>query len=174
MNFPVLTATGDFDDDQPGALRYYRNYVAHAQPTGLAKTFLVIGPWDHLGTQHPEKQIGGISIRQAAVIDMNKLHADCYDWVLGREPQPAFLQEPVAYFMMGADEWRYAKTLAAASSGATINFFLSAPEPRASYPTFPARSLCRRTQFVPGLCLYENPMTNLARGQKGDACKTEA
>jgi uncharacterized protein len=28
MKFPVLTATGDFDDDQPGALRYYRNYVA--------------------------------------------------------------------------------------------------------------------------------------------------
>ncbi|HZQ18928.1 MAG TPA: hypothetical protein VFA90_09410 [Terriglobales bacterium] len=117
MNFPVLSATGDFDDDQPGALRYYRNYIAHAQPTELAKTFLVIGPWDHLGTQHPEKQIGGISILQAAVIDMNKLHADWYDWVLGRGPQPAFLREPVAYFMMGAGEWRYAKTLEAASSG---------------------------------------------------------
>ena len=24
MSFPVLTATGFFDDDQPGALRYYR------------------------------------------------------------------------------------------------------------------------------------------------------
>ncbi len=128
MQFPILTATGDFDDDQPGALRYYRNYVAHAQPTELEKTFLVIGPWDHLGTQHPEKQVEGISIPQAAVIDMNKLHADWYDWVLGRGPQPAFLQEPVAYFMMGADEWRYAKTLAAASSGAEISFFLSAPE----------------------------------------------
>ena len=128
MNFPVLTATGDFDDDQPGALRYYRNYVAHAQPTALAKTFLVIGPWDHLGTQHPEKEIDGISIPPAAVIDMNKLHADWYDWVLGRGPQPTFLREPVAYFMMGAGEWRYAKTLEAASSGATINFFLSALE----------------------------------------------
>jgi len=128
MNFPVLTATGDFDDDQPGALRYYRNYIAHAQPSELSKSFLVIGPWDHMGTQHPEAQIEGISIPQAAVIDMNKLQADWYDWVLGRGPKPAFLQEPVAYFMMGADEWRYAKTLAAASSGATIKLFLSAPE----------------------------------------------
>jgi putative CocE/NonD family hydrolase len=128
MNFPVLTATGDFDDDQPGALRYYRNYVAHAQPSKLVRSFLVIGPWDHMGTQHTEKQIEGISIPQTAVIDMNKLHADWYDWVLGRGPQPAFLREPVAYFMMGADEWRYAKTLEAASSGAAISFFLSAPD----------------------------------------------
>ncbi len=30
MRFPILAATGFFDDDQPGALRYYRNYVAHA------------------------------------------------------------------------------------------------------------------------------------------------
>jgi putative CocE/NonD family hydrolase len=128
MNFPVLTATGDFDDDQPGALHYYRNYVAHAQPAELAKNFLVIGPWDHLGTQHPQKQIEGLSIPDAAVIDMNKLHADWYDWVLGRGPQPAFLREHVAYFMLGADEWRYAQTLAAASSGEDLHFFLSAPE----------------------------------------------
>ncbi len=128
MNFPILTATGDFDDDQPGALRYYRSYVAHAQPTELAKSFLVIGPWDHLGTQHPEKQIEGISIPQAAILDMNKLHADWYDWVLGRAPRPAFFQDRVAYFMMGADEWRYSRSLESASSGEVLNFYLSDPE----------------------------------------------
>jgi uncharacterized protein len=128
MNSPVLTATGDFDDDQPGALRYYRNYVAHAQPTELAKSFLVIGPWDHLGTQHPEKQIEGISIPQAAILDMNKLHADWYDWVLGRGPRPAFFRDKVAYFMMGADEWRYAQSLESASSEEFLNFFLSDAE----------------------------------------------
>ncbi len=127
MNFPVLTATGDFDDDQPGALRYYRNYVAHAQPTELAKSFLVIGPWDHFGTQHPEKQIEGISIPQGAILDMNKLHADWYDWVLGRGPRPAFFRDKVAYFMMGADEWRYAQSLESASSG-EFNFYLSDAE----------------------------------------------
>jgi putative CocE/NonD family hydrolase len=128
MNFPILTATGYFDDDQPGALRYYRSYVAHAPATEVAKAFLVIGPWDHLGTQHPQKQIEGLSIPEAAVIEMNRLHADWYDWVLGRGPRPAFLREHVAYFMMGTGEWRYAKTLAAASSGESLNFFLSAPE----------------------------------------------
>jgi putative CocE/NonD family hydrolase len=128
MNFPVLTATGNFDDDQPGALRYYRNFVAHAQSTELAKSFLVIGPWDHLGTQHPEKRIEGISIAPAAIIDMNKLHADWYDWVLGRGPRPDFFRDNVAYFMIGADEWRYAKSLESASSGELLNFYLSDPE----------------------------------------------
>ena len=32
MNFPVLTGTGFFDDDQPGALRYYARHGAHAPP----------------------------------------------------------------------------------------------------------------------------------------------
>ena len=128
MNFPILTATGYFDDDQPGALHYYRGYIAHAPAAALAKHFLVIGPWDHLGTQHPDKEIEGLAIPQAAVLDMNKLQADWHDWVLERGAKPAFLREHVAYFMMGADEWRYAKTLEAASSGKNLTLFLSAPE----------------------------------------------
>jgi putative CocE/NonD family hydrolase len=128
MNFPVLTATGYFDDDQPGALHYYRAYVAHAPAAEMAKQVLVIGPWDHLGTQHPAKEIEGLAIPQAAVLDMNKLHADWYDWVLGRGPRPAFLHDRVAYFMLGADEWRYAPTLESASSGKALDFYLSDPE----------------------------------------------
>ena len=128
MEFPVLTATGNFDDDQPGALHYYRNYIAHAQRIDLAKSFLVIGPWDHLGTQHPTRDIEGIPIPAAAVLDMNKLHADWYDWVLSRGPQPALLKDRVAYFMLGADEWRYAQNLESASSGEVLDFYLSDPE----------------------------------------------
>jgi uncharacterized protein len=128
MDFPVLSATGFFDDDQPGTLRYYRNYMAHAPASQAANTYLVIGPWDHSGTQKPTKEIEGLSIPDAAVLDMGKLHADWYDWVLGRGPRPDFLRDKVTYFMLGADEWRYAKTLQAASSGKESAFFLSAPE----------------------------------------------
>jgi predicted acyl esterase len=87
-----------------------------------------MGPWDHLGTQKPTKEILGLSIPDTAAIDMEKLHADWYDWVLGRGPKPAFLKDRVAYFMMGADEWRYAKSLEAASSGKELTLLLSAPE----------------------------------------------
>lgn len=40
MNFSVLTVTGYYDDDQPGALHYYRNYVAHAPAEAVARHHL--------------------------------------------------------------------------------------------------------------------------------------
>ena len=127
MTFPVLTITGYYDDDQPGALHYYRNYVAHAPAAALARHHLVIGPWDHFATQEPTKMVEGVAIPDAAVIDMQKLHADWYDSVLGRGAAPALLRDNVAYFMLGADEWRYAKSLDAASSGKQLELFLSDP-----------------------------------------------
>jgi putative CocE/NonD family hydrolase len=128
MNFPVLTATGFYDDDQPGALRYYRQYVANAPAAAVAALRLVIGPWDHGGTQDPQKTIDGVAIPESAVVDMQKLHADWYDFALGRGPIPALLRHPVAYFMLGADEWRYADSLEAASSGKNVDFYLADPE----------------------------------------------
>ncbi len=126
MHFPVLTATGFFDDDQPGTLRYYGGYLAHAPAAALEKSFLVIGPWDHGGTQRPDKTIEGLPIPEAAVLNMDKLHADWYDWVIGRAQRPAFLRDKVAYFMLGADEWRYAKSLESASSSKQLDLFLAA------------------------------------------------
>jgi uncharacterized protein len=131
MKFPVLTATGFFDDDQPGALHYYRRFLQYASPKEAANILLVIGPWDHLGTQHPQKVIEGLTIPDSAVLDMNKLHADWYDWVLGRGPRPALLRDRVTYYMMGANEWRYAHSLDAASSGHNLTLYL---EDRAGTP----------------------------------------
>jgi putative CocE/NonD family hydrolase len=125
MNFPVLTATGFFDDDQPGALHYYRSHVAHAPAAAVARHYLVIGPWDHGGTQSPQKEIMGLTIPQAAVLDMKQLHKEWYDWVLGHGAQPAFLRARVSYFMMGAEEWRHAPTLEATGSGKDLTFYLA-------------------------------------------------
>lgn len=125
MKFPVLTATGYYDDDQPGALRYYRNFVAHASAASVAQLYLVIGPWDHSGTQEPTKMIEGLAIPPVAVVDMQKLHADWYDFALHRGPLPTLLRDHVAYFMLGADEWRYANTLEAASSGKELTLYLA-------------------------------------------------
>jgi putative CocE/NonD family hydrolase len=126
MNFPVLTATGFFDDDQPGALHYFRNHIANAPAAAVAKHYLIIGPWDHGGTQAPEKQINGLAIADAAVLDMKQLHAEWYDWALGRGALPALLKDQVSYFMAGADEWRYAPALPAASSGKELVLHLAA------------------------------------------------
>lgn len=124
MTFPVFTATGFFDDDQPGALHYYSRYLQYAPAKEAADCMLLIGPWDHLGTQRPDKVIDGLPIPPDAVVDMGRLHADWYDWALGRGPRPALLRDRVAYFMMGADEWRYAHTLEGASSGKALALYL--------------------------------------------------
>jgi putative CocE/NonD family hydrolase len=125
MKFPVLTVTGYYDDDQPGALRYYRAHVANAPAEAVARHYLVIGPWDHSGSQEPSGVIEGVPIPEPAVVDMPKLHADWYDFALDRGPRPALLRNKVAYFMLGANQWRYSNTLKTASSGNELSFFLS-------------------------------------------------
>jgi predicted acyl esterase len=60
MSMPVLSATGYYDDDQRGALHYYRRHIAHAPATAVAQHYLIIGPWDHSGTQNPTKEIEGL------------------------------------------------------------------------------------------------------------------
>lgn len=127
MELPILAVTGFYDDDQAGALHYYRQLVAQAPAESADRHFLVIGPWDHMGAQKPTKTINGLSIPDAAVVDMHALQADWYDFALGRGPRPAFLRDRVAYFMAGADEWRYASSLDAASSGRALDLFLSDP-----------------------------------------------
>jgi putative CocE/NonD family hydrolase len=127
MRFPVLTATGFYDDDQPGTLHYYRRFLEYASPREAARILLIIGPWGHLGTQHPRKEIEGLAIPDSAVLDMNELHADWYDWVLGRGPRPALLRDRVTYYMMGANEWRYAHSLDGASSGRNLSLYLEDP-----------------------------------------------
>jgi putative CocE/NonD family hydrolase len=72
-------------------------------------------------------EIAGLAIPDAAVIDMKELHAAWYDFALGRGALPAFFHDKVAYFMPGADEWRYAPTLPAASSGTALVLHLADP-----------------------------------------------
>jgi len=126
MTFPVLTATGFFDDDQPGALRYYRAHRANSP--AAAKHYLVIGPWDHGGTQAPTAQIDGLQIPADAVLDMKQLHLQWYDWALGRGPlPPLFAGRHVAFYVMGENAWRHAESLEAAASGRQLVLNLSDP-----------------------------------------------
>jgi putative CocE/NonD family hydrolase len=111
LDIPILTITGSYDDDQYGALSYYRRHAAHASPAAHAKHYLVIGPWDHAGTRVPKTEFMGIKVGDASLVDLQKLHADWYAWTMQDGPKPAFLAKRVAYYVMGADRWRYADTL---------------------------------------------------------------
>jgi putative CocE/NonD family hydrolase len=108
LTIPILTITGSYDGDQPGALAHHRRHVANAPD---APHYLVIGPWDHAGTRSPRREFAGIEVGPASLVDLRRLHLEWYDWTMRGGAKPAFLQGRVAYYVMGADEWRYAETL---------------------------------------------------------------
>jgi len=110
IEIPILTITGHYDGDQPGAFHYYRQHMRSASPARETH-YLVVGPWDHAGTRTPRKEIGGLTFGEASLVDLNKLHREWYDWTLKDGEKPEFLKGRVAYYVMGADEWKYADSL---------------------------------------------------------------
>jgi putative CocE/NonD family hydrolase len=111
IRLPVLTITGHYDDDQPGAFAYYRQHLQHTDPATRDQHYLVIGPWDHAGTGLPYKEVGGLTFGEASMIDMFGLHVDWFNWRLKGGEKPAFLQKRVAYYVLGLEQWKYADSL---------------------------------------------------------------
>ena len=112
---PILTITGQYDGDELGALTYYRDHLANASSETRAKHFLIIGPWDHAGTRTPTDEVAGVKFGPGAIVDLNDLHRQWYDWTMKTGPKPAFLKNQVAYYLLapgnsGANgEWKYAE-----------------------------------------------------------------
>ncbi len=118
MNVPILTITGDYDGDQPGAFTFYTRHMKYGTPEAKANHYLIIGPWDHPGTRTPKAEVGGLKFGQASVLDLNRLHTEWYDWAMKGGPKPEFLKRRVAYYVVGAEEWQYADSLESISNAA--------------------------------------------------------
>jgi hypothetical protein len=118
IDLPILTITGQYDDDQLGALSFYQEHFQYASPAAKAKHYLIVGPWDHYGTRVPNTEYGGIKFGDASLIDMNRLQKDWYDWTMKGGSKPAFLKNKVAYYLFGdgVGQWHYASSLAAVTS----------------------------------------------------------
>jgi len=116
LDLPILTITGHYDGDQPGALAFYHDYMQHASATGKAKHYLIIGPWDHPGTRTPQADVAGLKFGEASLLDMNALHKSWYDWTMKDGAKPEFLKDKVAFYVVGEEAWRYAPTLEAVTS----------------------------------------------------------
>ncbi|MGN6313525.1 MAG: CocE/NonD family hydrolase [Rhodanobacteraceae bacterium] len=126
IDVPVLTITGYFDDDQRGALRYYREFMANASTNAKKHFYLLLGPWDHPGTRHPQQKLGGLTFDKKSVLDIDQLQIDFFDWVLKGGKRPGILSERVNYYVMGAHEWRHADSLKDLSDH-TLRLYLSSP-----------------------------------------------
>jgi len=108
IQFPILTITGHYDGDQPGAFTYYKRHMEYGTPEAKQNHFLIIGPWDHAGTRTPRREVGGLKFGEASVLDLNKLHTEWYDWVMKNGKKPEFLKKRVAYYVVGAgaEDWK--------------------------------------------------------------------
>jgi predicted acyl esterase len=116
MNLPVLTITGAYDSDQPGALTYYAEFMRHALPAARKRHWLIIGPWDHAGTRKPTKIQGGVSMGDSSLLDLNDLHWQWYNYTMKDSLKPTFLRDKVMYYVAGIDRWKSAPTLEAIGS----------------------------------------------------------
>ncbi len=127
IDLPILTITGHYDDDQPGALTYYRRHMEHGSARGKERHYLLAGPWDHAGTRTPTAEVGGVHFNKASALDLNNLHREWYDWTLKDGKKPAFLRKRVAYYVPGAEEWKYADRLEAIPS-TPQRLYLTSPD----------------------------------------------
>jgi putative CocE/NonD family hydrolase len=118
IQFPILTITGDYDGDQPGAFTYYKRHMEYGTSEAKQNHYLIIGPWDHAGTRTPRREVAGLKFGEASVLDLNKLHTEWYDWVMKNGKKPDFLKKRVAYYVVGggAENWKYADSLESISN----------------------------------------------------------
>ncbi len=130
FDIPILTITGHFDGDQPGALHYYRQHMHHGTAAAIASHYLILGPYDHAGTRTPKRQVGGLTFGEAALLDLNALHQEWYDWTMKGGERPAFLQQRVAYYVVGQEKWRYADSLEAIGATPRRYYLLAGADPR--------------------------------------------
>jgi putative CocE/NonD family hydrolase len=118
ISFPILTITGHYDGDQPGAFAYYKRHMQYGTAEAKQNHYLIIGPWDHAGTRTPRREVAGLKFGEASVLDLNKLHTEWYDWVMKNGNKPEFLKKRVAYYVVGAgaENWKYADSLESISN----------------------------------------------------------
>ena len=111
IDVPILTITGHWDADQIGAMSYYKEHMRWGNDAARARHYLVIGPWDHVGTRRPQKELAGLKFADASLIAIQQLHLQWYDWILKGGKQPDFLKQRVAYYVTGEETWKYAGNL---------------------------------------------------------------
>jgi uncharacterized protein len=139
INIPILTTTGYYDDDQLGALYYYKEYQKWNKSDNY---YLLIGPYDHFGAQgYPKAALNDYKVDEVATIPIQEIVYQWFDYTLRNGPKPTILQDKVNYQLMGANTWQHAPALDKMHNEA-LTFYLGkenrlteAPEPITGYLT---------------------------------------
>lgn len=131
IDIPILTITGYFDENQPGALHYFHKHMQFGKNRVKEKHYLVIGPWSHPGTRKPQKELAGLVFADNAVMDIDQLHLEWFDWILKEKEKPKFLEKRVCYYVMEENQWKYQNSLKDTSNRA-ITWYLSSEKGNAN------------------------------------------
>jgi len=111
LDLPILTITGYYDGDQPGAMQYYREHMEHGNESAKASHFLILGPWNHSGTRQPRREFGGHEFGDEMMFDAFALDRDWYRWTMADGQRPDFIEDRVTYFVAGGNQWKSAPSL---------------------------------------------------------------
>jgi putative CocE/NonD family hydrolase len=124
VNIPVLSITGYYDDGQISALQYFKQHLQYGRQP---EHYLVIGPYDHLGTHWSRKPetLREYTIDPVAQMDSQELKLQFMDYVLKGKPKPALLENTVNYEVMGANVWRHTTSLDAVHGGVRMRMYFS-------------------------------------------------
>ncbi len=125
INIPILSITGHFDGDQMGTLLYYKGHMDHGNPSSKKDHYLLMGPWSHGGTRNPKSELGGLEFGKNAVMNMNQLYLDWFNWTLKGGEKPKQLKNRVMYYEMGSNQWKHATDINSISNGEVILYLSS-------------------------------------------------
>ncbi|MCJ7932338.1 MAG: CocE/NonD family hydrolase [Chryseobacterium sp.] len=109
INIPVLTTTGYYDDDQIGALYYFKEHYKYNKN---AEHYMVIGPYNHGGAQSfGFTYVNGNPIDPAARISIDDLAFSWFDYILKNGKKPEILKDKVNFQIMNTNTWKHVPDL---------------------------------------------------------------
>lgn len=120
LDLPILTITGYYDGDQPGAMEYYRRHMRYGSDKGKADHYLILGPWNHSGTRIPKQTFGGYTFGDKMMFDAFGLDKAWYQWTMGEGKKPDFILDRITYFVAGANTWKGAPSLDAIATSEKV------------------------------------------------------
>ena len=113
IRVPVFSSTGTADLTCPGTLEAHRRFLAVTSEGLVARSRLVLGPWEHLGLETGSVAPGLAVPGTTARLDMRQLRLDWIDWILGRGPEPRQLSAPLLAYCAGDEQWIAAASIEA-------------------------------------------------------------
>jgi uncharacterized protein len=107
IEIPILHFCGWYDNYLGQQLRDWKRYRRLDRSRG--RNFLMIGPWSHEGPSGPAERVGIVPVIESGTHRWDRMQAFYDRYLMGLEN--GFEAEPrVSYFVIGADEWRWADT----------------------------------------------------------------